>query len=166
MHASSAFLGVVLFFIFAEAGSTWNIRQRLATHTMYSPRSEFSEPPPTCKPVQVNLVARHGARFPGAEDIRKYSILQEKMNRYAGLYAPPYAWMGTWKNPYGGEGPVAWFPSNQASSSCTEQHSDPFRTGRALQLGSAHDQGVGRAFDADLPTVHLRIPKHCHLSCR
>ena len=65
---------------------------------MYSPVNATSNPPAGCKAVQVNLVARHGARYPGKSDINKFAALSDKMSQYN--YNPAYAWMKTWKSPY------------------------------------------------------------------
>jgi len=60
----------------------------------------YTSPPDTCSPVQINLLVRHGARFPGEKDINKLDALSEVMHANAAYYNDAYKWMATWKNPY------------------------------------------------------------------
>ena len=100
MKQISCVLFVIVIICGVLADDDWNVIDHLATKTMYSPKYQFTNPPEGCNPVQINLVARHGARYPTSSDISKFSDLQIKMNQYASLYSAEYAWMGNWTNPY------------------------------------------------------------------
>ena len=131
------FVGVLL----SVASAQWDIRDHLSTKTMYTPKNDFSAPPDTCSPVQVNLVARHGARYPTSSDIQKFDALAEKMRQYAALYKPGYEWMGNWTNPYSMLFITTIFNSHLFSTSASGR-TDLFRSSGTLQHGSAYDGRV------------------------
>ena len=50
--------------------------------TPYHFTSKAIEKPPGCEPVHVNMVIRHGSRYPGSHRVQKMKELLEKINRF------------------------------------------------------------------------------------
>lgn len=44
--------------------------------------SKAIEKPPGCEPVHINMVIRHGSRYPGSHRVKKMKELLEKINRF------------------------------------------------------------------------------------
>jgi len=90
---------------FESTSSDFNIRQRLATKTPYWSSNDFKDPevPKNCRaePVHVNLLARHGSRYPEDGDINNFYTLQTTLQQN-GKYItnPQFDWMKTWQTPY------------------------------------------------------------------
>lgn len=50
--------------------------------TPYHFSSRPIERPPRCEPIHINMVIRHGSRYPGGSRIKKAKKLLEKINRF------------------------------------------------------------------------------------
>lgn len=50
--------------------------------TPYQYTSKAIEKPPGCEPVHINMVIRHGSRYPGSHRVKKMKELLEKINRF------------------------------------------------------------------------------------
>ncbi|CAK4132439.1 unnamed protein product [Aphanomyces euteiches] len=87
------FLTTVL--LAALSSSTLAYPTGLGTKTPYYPQAlDFEElPPPTCVPVQVNMVLRHGSRFPTIKVIRAIEATTRKLQ--ARMISLPM-WLETW----------------------------------------------------------------------
>lgn len=83
--------------------SSWNMRYHVSTKTPYWPQGsaeEYTAPPSSCEPKVLNLLARHGSRYPGSSDITKFADLAAIMQANAQYYLPEYSWMASWASPY------------------------------------------------------------------
>ena len=62
---------------------------------------QLPPPPPSCKPVLVTGVLRHGSRNPGKKDVRSYDALEAKFRGIPPALLPPeLQWLPVWRNPY------------------------------------------------------------------
>eukprot|EP00128_Syssomonas_multiformis_P013404 Colp12_sorted_trinity150504_noHs@9509 len=64
-------------------------------------KGEYTPPPPGCTPVQINLLARHGTRYPSKSDIRKlekfYVNLRANVEH---IKNETFAWVKSWGIPF------------------------------------------------------------------
>lgn len=69
--------------IFLEAKKV-SIRRTFATKSRYSfyDKGENFETPETCKPIHINMVFRHGTRYPSTKDIWGMVKLSEDINQF------------------------------------------------------------------------------------
>ena len=51
-----------------------------------------------CTAVQMNFVARHGSRFPGATNMKQYTELHQKL--VANMESDTYTFIRNWENPF------------------------------------------------------------------
>ena len=97
----------------AEA-QVFNVLEHLASKGPYFPKQNMSlhtPPPPTCRPLHLNLVARHGSRSSGDDDILEFIRIEGLIEQYASSIRAPYAtWMVGWKNswPFEDEGKLLY----------------------------------------------------------
>ena len=86
------------------ASQVFNVLEHLASKGPYFPKQNFSQhtpPPPQCVPAHLNLVARHGSRSSGDDDILEFIRIEGLINQYASSIRAPYAsWMVGWTNPW------------------------------------------------------------------
>ena len=82
-------------------------RHHMATKSSYwsdpslgLPTDPVDQPPAQCKAVFVNLLARHGTRYPTSSDINKLNSLQSKLQQYGSLLLPQFSWLKNWTNPF------------------------------------------------------------------
>lgn len=72
--------------IIKESSSTSCFRKHLfSTKTPYifigDIDEEIIKPKPSCEPVQINMLYRHGHRYPSASDIKKMALMGKKINK-------------------------------------------------------------------------------------
>ena len=97
------FLLFALLFCFVSVdGQDYNLRYHLSTKTMYWVQQlSYTPPPQGCNPVQINHLARHGARYPSGSQVSALNTLQTTMHQNVQYYLPQYQWMGNWTNHFG-----------------------------------------------------------------
>jgi hypothetical protein len=80
----------------------FDVAVHLSTKTTYYPQSTVrTPPPPGYEPIYFNMLARHGNREPTSGDVTKMSKLEDTMHDNAKYFAPQFAWLGSWVNPFG-----------------------------------------------------------------
>jgi multiple inositol-polyphosphate phosphatase/2,3-bisphosphoglycerate 3-phosphatase len=92
---------ITLFLFVAMTAGEWDLKQHLGSKTPYFPHQNYSEytpVPPQCQVVHLNLLARHGSRYPTSGDIKQFNKLQKIIATYGD--AIPYQWMRDWVNPF------------------------------------------------------------------
>ncbi|KAF9226940.1 phosphoglycerate mutase-like protein [Gyrodon lividus] len=75
-HFPSPQLGIV---VTTGIGLPKEVQQAWAAHSPYFAAAEYKVPPENCEITQVNLLQRHGARFPTASSSRKMKIPLQKL---------------------------------------------------------------------------------------
>lgn len=108
---------VVLFLVTVAAAScthvspdAFDVRQHLSTATRYHEAKAIIEklvsenvlPPPSCTPVHLNLVARHGTRAPTKKRIKQINLFAERMQVLGNSSPQAPAWMRDWESPWYG----------------------------------------------------------------
>nr|USJ75256.1 PHY1 [Pteris vittata] len=88
----------------------FDVREHLSTATRYEYGmlstkklvGDIGEPPSSCSPIHINLVARHGTRAPTKKRIRQINGFAERIRDLgnSSLLAPN--WMKDWKSPWHG----------------------------------------------------------------
>lgn len=94
----------------AAISENFDVREHLSTATRYENGmtstqkllNEIVEPPPSCSPIHINLVARHGTRAPTKKRIKQINGFAERIREWgnSSLLAP--SWMKDWKSPWQG----------------------------------------------------------------
>ena len=92
-------LGLVL--SFSVFCACWDVRSHMASSTPYdfrtSPLPDYPyQPPEGCTLVSVELLARHGSRYPTTDVWLQITSLESLLNKYKDQLRVP--WMKTWKN--------------------------------------------------------------------
>lgn len=109
-----AWVGVAAAVVAGAAAQTFNVLEHLASKAPYFPKQNFSDhtpPPAQCTPLHLNLVARHGSRSSGDDDILEFIRIEGLIAQYASSIRAPYAnWMVGWKNtwPFEDEGKLLY----------------------------------------------------------
>eukprot|EP01135_Chromosphaera_perkinsii_P000937 Nk52_evm35s153 gene=Nk52_evmTU35s153 len=64
--------------------------------------TQFCEKKDVCRVLHVNMLTRHGTRFPSAGDTKKFARLEKDLHVLFGDYAKEeqFAWLGKWKSPF------------------------------------------------------------------
>lgn len=81
-------ISVLLFVFCSEHGSALNMLKVPPKTYLFSDKTPYHfisrpiEEPPRCEPVHINMVIRHGSRYPGSFRIKKAKELLEKINRF------------------------------------------------------------------------------------
>ncbi|KAF8555585.1 acid phosphatase [Imleria badia] len=70
----------------ADIGLPKEVQQAWAAHSPYFSAAEYTAPPERCEVVQVNLLQRHGTRFPTAKNSKKIKTPLQKLKN-AGSYS-------------------------------------------------------------------------------
>lgn len=80
----------------------WDIRQSLGTKSPYwSEGSTAVTPPPNgCSAIHINLLSRHGSRYPTNGDVEDLDKLESKIKKYKKYINSSYAYIKSWTNPY------------------------------------------------------------------
>eukprot|EP01095_Lingulamoeba_sp_RSL-Kostka_P016414 TRINITY_DN8030_c0_g1_i1.p1 TRINITY_DN8030_c0_g1~~TRINITY_DN8030_c0_g1_i1.p1 ORF type:complete len:483 (-),score=149.58 TRINITY_DN8030_c0_g1_i1:59-1507(-) len=84
----------------------FDITYKLGTKTIYHSSSELKklseqvETPSSCREIHYNLVARHGTRYPTANDEIKFNALSVKLNEYSDYISDEYSFLKNWENPW------------------------------------------------------------------
>lgn len=101
----------LLAFQVALSSNSFDIRHHMTTKSSYwSDPAIASETPfvanssdtfPTgCQAIFINLLSRHGTRYPTSSDITKLQNLEKKLHTYGQYFKPQYAWLANWTCPY------------------------------------------------------------------
>ncbi|MCO5588386.1 hypothetical protein L7F22_042341 [Adiantum nelumboides] len=89
---------------------SFDVREHLATATRYEHgmistkklTNENVEPPSSCSPIHINLVARHGTRAPTKKRIKQINEFAEHIREWGKLSPLAPSWMKDWKSPWHG----------------------------------------------------------------
>lgn len=118
---SWALLVLVALLVVGVHCQTWNIQQNLGTQSPYwSENSTTSTPPPPgCTAMHVNLLSRHGSRYPTDGDIESLTELEGLVKKFGSYITIPY--VKSWTNPY---------PLNQAGFLSTSGQQELYSMGQ------------------------------------
>ena len=61
---------------------------------------QVERPNPHCKAIQLNMVHRHGNRYPSSKDVRIISTMADKINQAIDKISPEINLQLPWKNPF------------------------------------------------------------------
>lgn len=92
------FLSVVVLVVQCD----WNVQEHLGTKTPYwSENSTTPTPVPAgCNIVHLDLLCRHGARYPSSGDIKSLNTLTSLIKQYNAQISDNYPYIKAWTNPY------------------------------------------------------------------
>lgn len=85
------------------AGTNWDLRGHLSTMTPYKyartgTADTYTPPPPVCRLVSIDLVARHGSRHPTPRTIGIIKSLEAFTRTHSATLKLP--WMRNWVSPF------------------------------------------------------------------
>jgi len=91
-----------LLVLLGVVSSQWTIRHHLGTQSPYwSENSTTPSPAPEgCSPIHLNLLSRHGVRFPTKGDISSLTELAGLVQQYNKYIPDSFAYIKNWTNPY------------------------------------------------------------------
>ena len=75
------------------AHAQFNVLEHLASKGPYFPKQNFSDhtpPPAQCVPIHLNLVARHGSRASGEDDLIVFERIAGLIDQYSASIRSPY----------------------------------------------------------------------------
>ncbi|KAL1920288.1 uncharacterized protein VTP21DRAFT_1434 [Calcarisporiella thermophila] len=77
------------------------IARRLGTNSPYPLGGEVAEPakgPEGCDLVHIQIISRHGARYPSIRDINAFTRLSAVISKFT--FPPQFTWLSRWNNPF------------------------------------------------------------------